>query len=141
LVTHTRGISGHSTRPPGQPQVRPLQTKSPVHALVQEPQRARLLLRLVQTLSQTALGATQVQAPPVQTCAPVQAIAQAPQLAALESSLTQLVPQRVSPPAQAITHAPLLQNWPAVQGFSHWPQFCASVLTSAQPLLHSDSPA
>jgi hypothetical protein len=62
-------------------------------------------------------------------------------LLAFESSLTQLVPQRVSPPAHAITQVPLLQNWPAAHGLSHCPQFVASVMTLAQPLRHSDSPS
>jgi len=89
LATHSPARLGHSRRPPGQPQLVPLQTKSPWHSLPQLPQWSGLLRTLVQVPPHTRLGLAQVQTWFTQASMPAQARPQVPQLRALLFKFTQ----------------------------------------------------
>jgi hypothetical protein len=81
VATQRCGLLGQAMRPPGQPQLRPLHTRSPVQRLPQAPQLSRLLKTFVQTpLQTTLLGATHWQRLITQVSAPLQVVPQAPQL-------------------------------------------------------------
>jgi hypothetical protein len=107
LVTHLLGMlvgPGQRWRPPGQPQVVVLQTRSPGQRLLQAPQWSRLLRTLMQAPLHTWLGDTQVHTRATQASAPAQALPQTPQFLALLSRFTHDWSQRVSASLQAITH-------------------------------------
>jgi hypothetical protein len=70
LKTQVAGLLGQAWRPPGQPQFRPLHTRSPVQRLLQEPQLSRLLLKFVQVPLQAPFGAMQRQTRVMHTSAP-----------------------------------------------------------------------
>ena len=89
LVTHLLGLLGQTRRPPGQPQLVPLHTRSPPQRLLQRPQWSRLLRTLVQAPPHTRLGATHWQTRLTQASAPAQDLPQMPQFLTLLSRFTQ----------------------------------------------------
>jgi hypothetical protein len=81
-------------------------------------------------------GAWHAHLPPTQVSAAEHVVEQLPQCDRSESVLTQVVPQAVSPTAQAATHVLFEHVRPVAHAFPHEPQFAASVLRSTQAEEH-----